>query len=285
MIWIGCLSVMAAACLLIVIGKTKHFHFKAEKIGERREHETKEVKVEPVESFSDSHTTEVIHAPDSEIKPTSLALSEVLARTCRKAGIAFYSTARKRFPIDVISDSSNNLKQSLTKAAKAAGIVFIEDDPNGIDSGTCTKIVLTDVAIYAGEDAGVVKLLTDMGDEEPEVRGEAIEGLSNYENPGFEPVFASILSNDPVPDVRVSAAIALEQAKLPSSIDLLIESLNDSDQNVREHARATLGVIGGKEVFNKLYEAWAVTNNLQEREIIEQILENVYDEPLFVNEE
>lgn len=223
--------------------------------------------------------------PTPQAEPTPTSLGGILTEACDKAGISFRSLARNEYDVDLSVGRDTPLKEVLTQAASKAGLPFIEDDPNGLKTGTCKTVVLTDVAVYAGDDEKMVELLNDMGNDDPEVRSESTESLGDYEKESFEPVLAFMLRNDQIPEVRASAAIALEQAKQAESINLLIDSLYDSDEAVREHSRATLGVIGGEYVRERLYETRAVTNDTEVREIIEQILEEVFNVPLFIDGE
>ncbi|MCX7765934.1 MAG: HEAT repeat domain-containing protein [Candidatus Sumerlaeia bacterium] len=148
------------------------------------------------------------------------------------------------------------------------------------------NIHVTPEAVYAGTNQEVIDLLNKLADEEAEARAEAVSELAEYvEEENLEPVIVRIMEIDKDGEVRSAAAAALEDAKLPETIDALIMALYDPAEEVREHARTTLGLIGSEEVRQKLKSERERTNNPEVREIIDQILEQVLDEPLRIEGE
>lgn len=148
------------------------------------------------------------------------------------------------------------------------------------------NIHVTPEAVYAGDNQQVIDLLNKLADEEAEARAEAVGELAEYlEEEKLEPVIVRIMEQDKSEEVRSAAAAALEDAKMSETIDALIMALYDPAEEVREHARTSLGLIGTEEVRQKLKAERERTNNPEVREIIDQILEQVLDEPLRIEGE
>jgi len=101
-------------------------------------------------------------------------------------------------------------------------------------------------------------------DDSPLVRAAAVLGLYEYEGRDLISIFADMLRNDPDPDVRREAAIALGRYALAAELgqlrdsdcdlirDVLEESVEDEDEDERVRARAieALGAISGEETDN-----------------------------------
>lgn len=103
-----------------------------------------------------------------------------------------------------------------------------------------------------------------LSDEEGAVRGAALVGLVEYEGRDLIPVLAAMLREDPEPDVRREAAVALGRYAVEAELgnlrdsdfdqirEILMESTEDVDEHegVRARAIEALGAISGEEIDN-----------------------------------
>jgi HEAT repeat protein len=101
-------------------------------------------------------------------------------------------------------------------------------------------------------------------DEEPEARVAALRGLYEYEGRDLIPPLAELLRDDPAPEVRREAAVALGRYALAAELGylrsddtdrikgVLIESAEDLEEDERVRARAieALGAISGEDTEN-----------------------------------
>jgi hypothetical protein len=181
--------------------------------------------------------------------------------------------------------SEGTLSEDLKNLANTLGVALIFNPADAKDK-IGRDLFLTKDALYLGTDKQVLEMLDRLGDDSAEIRAEAVRdiGIYNLQTSNFqlEPVIARTLARDLNPEVRQAAAAGLEEAKAPGTVDILIAALSDSDDLVREHARTSLGQIYDKQVYAKLKEAHEMTSDNDTREIIEQIMEEVYGEPLHV---
>jgi HEAT repeat protein len=101
-------------------------------------------------------------------------------------------------------------------------------------------------------------------DEDASVRAEALRGLIEYEGRDLIITLAELVREDPEPDVRREAAIALGRYALEAELDhlpagdrdviynVLIESVEDTeeDESVRAKSIEALGALSGEETDN-----------------------------------
>lgn len=175
---------------------------------------------------------------------------------------------------------------TLREYAESRGLILIgknqEEETNGLG-----RFHETDLAIYAGTNDLVIQLIDSLNDSDSEKRGDTLDTLLSEDiviGEKLEPLLVHYLRNDPAASVRAAAARALEDGETPSSIAALIDSLEDEDISVRENARGTLGMIRGPVVRFKLKERLSEKDSPESREIIVEILEDVFDEPLWIDE-
>ncbi len=88
---------------------------------------------------------------------------------------------------------------------------------------------------------GAARLSAMTGDEEPEVRSEALTALVALDAPALEAKLSSALENDASPQVRATAATLLARFTSPRAISALSHaSRNDTDANVKFVAAQSL---------------------------------------------
>ncbi len=219
--------------------------------------------------------------PDYETRVV-VTLQEVIAAVCEDANIPFRSVARRRIVPNRPWQTKSRPEEVITEIAQAASLPVISDGAYVTLSGG-QSVVLSDVAVYVGSDDSVVDLLEDMGNKDPDIRSEAVETLGDYRKPSFEPVFAHVLTKDPADEARISASVSLENAKKEESVDALIEALETESIEVRENVLVTLETISRPDLRDKLMRARDRISDPQVIEAVEQILEDVFDEPLFLD--
>ncbi|MDX2176714.1 MAG: HEAT repeat domain-containing protein [Candidatus Sumerlaeia bacterium] len=144
----------------------------------------------------------------------------------------------------------------------------------------CPEWHVTPVAVYAGCDAEVVEALNGYRAMKAPAKALALFELGAKPDQGLEPLFAEALRSDPSPEVRAAAAAALTAAEGHGEIDALVGALADADALVREEARSSLSMIRNGYARRQLLDLRAGTTDPAILAIIDQILEQSYDEPL-----
>ncbi len=214
-----------------------------------------------------------------------VSLDSLLDQTANLYGLEIRNTLGIRLEVESVPLYSG-ATETLRDLADRLGLA-LAGNLNGLQDGSCTQVHVTAGVIYAGSDTKVLGMLEGLAAPSPEERANIIDEISDYgllnESAGLEPVVTRALIYDINEEVRVAAARGLEEAVEPKSIDALISALSDRSEEVREHARTTLGLIGGDDVLEKLREERNQVTDLDARDIIDQILEQVFNEPLNID--
>ncbi len=87
-----------------------------------------------------------------------------------------------------------------------------------------------------------------MVDKRPEIRVAAVIAVSRAGDESDRPVLASIVANDPSPEVKVEAARTLGRTRAYTEIESLFQAMDDDDHRVRYAANAAIVKIIGASV-------------------------------------
>ena len=205
-------------------------------------------------------------------------LESALADLCRQAGVTLTIVGRS----ERTAAACDETKLSAAVQAVAGRQSPVAGYLGKLDDGSVKQVFLTRSGIYVGTNKEVARLMDELGAENAETRAEAAHNLGLHDDQMVEPVLARSLLDDPEPDVRSAAADSLEGAQLDSTFNALIRALSDRDTDVREHARASLGLTRDERVHQALLKARQNTTDPAVRAIMNQILERVFNEDLEV---
>jgi hypothetical protein len=103
----------------------------------------------------------------------------------------------------------------------------------------------------------------------------ALFAMGRSVNEKWHPEVSSMLDN-PHPQIRAEAARAAGELEILSVVDRLLELLDDSDDQVRMASIWSLSQLGGEGVHDALEELLEETEDNDEREYIEEALDNLH---------
>ncbi len=209
---------------------------------------------------------------------TSESVNGVLARLNDLWGIETTNRLATNPGLDIDVETLT-VAEVMEETARELGVPLV-GDMEAVSNGFCRNFHITPVAVYAGTDEDVISLLDDLGDASEEVREDAVDELADFEGEDMEPVVVHVLRADSSATVRAAAAAGFESTESPDTIDVLIEAFADPSDEVREHSRATLSLIGSDVVRRKLKEASRRATDPDIKELIDQILEQSLGESL-----
>jgi HEAT repeat protein len=207
-----------------------------------------------------------------------ISLDDIIAQINDMEDFTIHNRANFNIKVQ-INPEKHTITENLLLIAKKLDKPLI-GDIDSIEKGSCLNAHITLSAVYAGNNEKILDLLDLAGASSPETRLEAIEELAEIEEENIEPLFIHFLEKDENEEVRASAAASLEDMTSGESVDALIRALSDPSDEVREHARTTLCVIGEDSAAEKLKIERERNTNQELREIIDQILEQSFNMPL-----
>lgn len=171
--------------------------------------------------------------------------------------------------LETPTDDRRSLMNNLKKVASTEQLILaLESKP----ASRLTRQLLCDLLGYRGEAAAVSTLIRLLDDVEPQVRGSAAEALDKIGDPSAGSELLEQFKKEDDEGTRRAFAIALGAVGFRLAIPVLIETLKDKDPVVRGCAAWSLGVLKAQEAKEALAEALKSETGTYAKERMEEAL-------------